>query len=122
MPFPASLLRRRCGAGTGCIPTRWRLTVPGDLLLPLARLALRGPGPGAVAPLRWFASLSAFSPLASGGPPGGGGGGGSAGNGGGGGGRELPRRRGRKLQGQKQMSSSLTLGYAYLYKLINDHF
>jgi P-type Cu+ transporter len=120
MPFPASLLRRRCGAGTGCIPTPWRLTVPGDLLLPLARLALRGPGPGAVAPLRWFASLSAFSPLASGGPPGGGGG--SAGNGGGGGGRELPRRRGRKLQGQKQMSSSLTLGYAYLYKLINDHF
>ncbi|KAK3123724.1 hypothetical protein QOZ80_8AG0635110 [Eleusine coracana subsp. coracana] len=98
-PFPASLLRR-CGAGAGCLPRPGplrrgspfvasasasaprRLAVPGDLLLlSLARLALRGPGPRAAAPRRWFASLSAASPLASGGPPGGGG---SAGNGDGG--------------------------------------
>ncbi|GJN15895.1 hypothetical protein PR202_gb02840 [Eleusine coracana subsp. coracana] len=100
-PFPASLLRR-CGAGAGFLPrpaplrrgspfvasasasAPRRLAVPGDLLLlSLARLALRGPGPRAAAPRRWFASLSAASPLASGGPPGGGG---SAGNGDGGGG------------------------------------
>jgi P-type Cu+ transporter len=104
-PFPASLLLHRCGAGTGFLPTPvplrcgwhffasasapWRLTVPGDLLPSLARLALRGPGPGAVAPLQWFASLSAASPLASGGPPGSGG---SAGNGGGGGGGDRWKR------------------------------
>lgn len=103
-PFPASLLLRRCGAGASCLPrpsasasaTR-RLAVPGDLLLlSLARLALRRSGPraaGAAGPRRWFASLSAASPLASGGPPGGRGnaGNGDGGEGGGGDGWKRPR-------------------------------
>jgi Cu2+-exporting ATPase len=67
--------------------------VPGDLLLiSLARLALRGPGPPA-APRRWFASVSAATPLASGGPPRGGGGGPGNGDGGGGGGDGWKRPR-----------------------------
>jgi P-type Cu+ transporter len=94
-PFPACLLLRRCLPAPALLrrgshfvastSTPRRLAVPGDLLLlSLARLTLRGPGTrSAAVPRRWFASLSAASPLASGGPPGGGGG---AGNGDGGGG------------------------------------
>ncbi|OEL31672.1 Copper-transporting ATPase PAA1, chloroplastic [Dichanthelium oligosanthes] len=92
---PASApLRRRfpfaASASASASPSSFAprgLAVPGDLLLlSLARLALRGPGlRAAAAPRRWFASVSAASPLASGGPPRGGGGGG-AGNGDGGGG------------------------------------
>ncbi|KAL6858864.1 hypothetical protein ACP4OV_017866 [Aristida adscensionis] len=107
-PFPAHLLLRRHrrggAAGGGCLPTAApprrpppcaasasasaarRVAVPSDLLLlSLARLALRGPGPRAAAPRLWFASVSASS-LASGGPPRGGGSGGNGDGGGGGGG------------------------------------
>lgn len=66
--------------------------MPGDLLISLARLALRGPGPPA-APRRWFASVSSASPLASGGPPHGGGGRGNGDGDGGGGGDGWKRPR-----------------------------
>jgi Cu2+-exporting ATPase len=87
LPAPAPLLRRFPFAAAASASAPRGLAVPGDLLLlSLARLALRGPGTraaAAAAPRRWFASLSATSPLPSGGPPRGGSGG--AGNGDGGG-------------------------------------
>ncbi|KAG2579482.1 copper-transporting ATPase PAA1, chloroplastic-like isoform X1 [Panicum virgatum] len=97
LPAAAPLRRRLPVAATACSSAPRGLAVPGDLLLlSLARLALRGPGPRAAAaavPRRWFASVSAASPLASGGPPrgGGGAGNGDGGGGGGGGGWKRPR-------------------------------
>lgn len=84
-------LRRRspfvaCASGPSSASAPRGLAVPNDLLLiSLARLALRGPGPPGAPPRRWFASVSAASPLASGGPPRGGGGGPGNGDGDGGG-------------------------------------
>ncbi|RLN03637.1 hypothetical protein C2845_PM13G20770 [Panicum miliaceum] len=90
LPAAAPLRRRFPVAATAFSSAPRGLVVPGDLLLlSLARLALRGPGPraaAAAAPQRWFASVSAASPLTSGGPPRGGGGGAGNGDGGGGGG------------------------------------
>ena len=77
-----------CASGPSSASAPRGLAVPADLLLiSLARLALRGPGPpeASAAPRRWFASVSAASPLASGGPPRGGGGGPGNGDGDGGG-------------------------------------
>jgi len=98
LPAAAPLLRRFPVATAASSSAPRGLGVPGDLLLfSLARLAIRGPGPraaaAAAAPWRWFASVSAASPLASGGPPrgGGGAGNGDGGGGGGGGGWKQPR-------------------------------
>ncbi|WVZ92414.1 hypothetical protein U9M48_038483 [Paspalum notatum var. saurae] len=103
---PVPLRRRPTFAASASASAPRGLAVPGDLLLvSLARLALRVPGPRAAAPRRWFASVSAASPFASGGPPrggGGGGGGGGAGNGdgeGGGGGGGDGWKRPRASQG-----------------------
>ncbi|XP_062195434.1 copper-transporting ATPase PAA1, chloroplastic [Phragmites australis] len=88
---PAAPLRHRSPSAASASASAPRcLAVPGDLLLlSLARLALRGPGPR-----RWFASVSAASSLASAGPPRGGGGTGNGdGEGGGGGGDGWKRPR-----------------------------
>ncbi|CAO2202300.1 unnamed protein product [Urochloa humidicola] len=104
LPGAAPLLRRfpfAASASASSSAPRG-LAVPGDLLLlSLARLALRGPGPRAAvaAPRRWFASVSAASPLASGGPPRGGGGGAGNGDGGDGGGGGDGWKRPRASQG-----------------------
>ncbi|PWZ28664.1 Copper-transporting ATPase PAA1, chloroplastic [Zea mays] len=86
----APLRRRSLFAARASAPSS--PSVPGDLLISLARLALRGPGPPA-APRRWFASVSSASPLASGGPPRGGGGRGNGDGDGGGGGDGWKRPR-----------------------------
>nr|CAB3481187.1 unnamed protein product [Digitaria exilis] len=89
LPAATPLRRRLPFAASASSSAPRGLAVPSDLLLlSLARLALRGPGPRAAAavPRRWFASVSGASPLASGGPPRGGGGAGNGDGGGGGGG------------------------------------
>jgi Cu2+-exporting ATPase len=105
-------LRRRspfaaCASGPASASAPRGLAVPGDLLLiSLARLALRDPGPPA-APRRWFASVSAATPLASGGPPRGGGGGPGNGDGGGGGGDGWKRPRASQGAGVVEEAAAL---------------
>lgn len=94
------LRRRSLFAASACASAPRGLALPDDLLLiSLARLALRGPGPCAAAPRRWFASVSDASPLASGGPPRGRGGGAGNGDGEGGGGGGDGWKRPRASQG-----------------------